>query len=74
MGLKKAGFVEVTKAQLLSFQHDIKLSGGSYNLMKIIQDAGGPISGVIDLRPDMVNYEWTRCDFEDHVLYKWKEL
>ena len=70
---RKGGFVEVTKEQLLSFKHDIQLSGGSNSLMKLIQEAGGPISGVVDLRPDMVNFEWRREDFEDTIIFKWRE-
>ena len=71
---KKGGFVEVTKEQLMSFKHDIQLSGGSNTLMKLIQEAGGPVSGIIDLRPDMVNYCWNREDFEDTIIFKWKEF
>lgn len=70
---RKGGFVEITKEQLLSFKHDIQLSGGSSTLMKLIQEAGGPISGIIDLRPDMVNYSWTREIFEDTIIFIWKE-
>lgn len=69
---RKGGFVEVTKEQLLSFKHDIQLSGGSNTLMKLIQEAGGPISGVIDLRPDIVNYNWTREDLIKTVIFKWR--
>lgn len=70
---KRGGFVEVTKHDLVSFKHDIQLSGGSNSLMKLIQEAGGPISGVVDLRPDMVNFEWRREDFEDTIIFKWRE-